>query len=316
MAEPVELRVGTLSPDGSSGMKILRKGADEIEPRTERRVRMKYFAGGVQGDERDMVRKLNLGQLDGAHLTAVGLSLIDESIRVLELPRLFATAEEFDYVADKLWPVLQKRFEAKGFRLQDRGEVGWVHFVSQSELASLAELKKQKVWLNGDDTIVRALFKRLGVAGVPLSVPEVQPALTTGRINTAYGSPLTAVALQWNTSVKYLSSLPMYYQVGGTVMKLDALKQVSAADQGLITSLSKGMSKTLRKQIRKDNESAKKQMERKGVTITAVPPDMIAGFDKAAMEVWKEMTGKVFTKAELALVLKYRAEYRAKYPAK
>ena len=313
-ADPVELRMATLSPDGSSWMKILGKGAAEIETKTERRVRLKYFAGGVQGDERDIVRKLDLGQLDGAYLTAVGLSMIDESIRVLELPRMFATPEEFDYVADKLWPTFQRKFEAKGYKLQDRGEIGWVHFVSKSELRSLADLKTLKVWLNGDDAIVRALFKRFGISGVPLGVPEVEPALTTNRIDTAYGSPLTAVALQWNTKVKYLSSLPLNYQVGGTVIKLDALKKVSTADQTVISSISNGLSKTLRKQIRKDNESAKKQMERNGVTITPTTPDMIAGFDKAAKEVWKELTGKVFSKADLALVLKYRDEYRAKNP--
>ncbi len=314
-ADPLEIRMATLAPDGSSWMKILGKGSSEIELKTEKRIRVKYYAGGVQGDERDVVRKINLGQLDGAALTSVGLSMIDESIRVLELPRMFATVEEIDYVADKMWPYFQKKFEAKGFQLQDRGEVGWVYFLSKNEIKSVADLKSQKVWLWGDDSIVRATYKKLGVSGVPLGVPEVEPALTTGRINAAYGSPLAAVALQWNTKVKYMTSLPMSFAIGGTVVKLDALKKMTAADQALYVKIAKGMSKVLRKQIRKDNESASKQMERKGVKISAPSEDLIAGFDKAAVEVWKELTGKMYSKAELEMVLKHRDEFRAKQTA-
>ncbi len=310
-----EVRMATLAPDGSSWMKILGKGAAEIDTKTEHRVVLKYYAGGVQGDERDVVRKINLGQLDGAALTSVGLSMIDESIRVLELPRMFATVEEVDYVADKMWPYFQKKFEAKGFRLEDRGEVGWVYFLSKSEVKSIDSLKSSKVWLWGDDTLVRAMYKQLGVSGVPLGVPEVEPNLTTGRIDACYGSPLAAVALQWNTKVKFMTSLPMSFAIGATVTKLDTVKKWTAADQALVVKVSKGMAKALRKQIRKDNESARKQIERKGVKITDASADLVAGFDNAAAATWKELTGKVYSKAELDMVIKYRDEYRAKHPA-
>ncbi len=315
-ADNVEIRLATLAPEGSSWMKILGKGAAEIEKKTEARVKVKYYAGGVQGDERDVMRKVNLGQLDGAAVTSVGLAMVDESIRVLELPRMFASVEELDYVADKMWPYFVKKLEAKGFRLGDRGDVGWIYFLSKEEVKSTSDLKKAKVWMWGDDGIVRAMYKQLGVSGVPLGVPEVEPALSTGRINACYGSPLAAVALQWNTKVKYMTSLPMSYGIAATVIKLDAYKKVSDDDQKLTAKITKGMQKTLRKQIRKDNESAKKQMERKGVKISETSPELLLDFDKAAEKVWAELTGKIFSKAELEMVLKHRAEFRAKNPAK
>ena len=203
-------------------------------------------------------------RLDGAAITSVGLSLIEESIRVLELPMMFKSVEEVDYVADKMWPYFQKKFEAKGFKLGDRGEVGWVYVMSKDAMKSLGDLKSAKMWLWGDDGLVKAMYKKLGISGVPLGVPEVEPALTTGRIGACYGSPLAAVALQWNTKVKFMSSLPLSYAIGGTVVKLDAMKKMSDDDRALVTKISIGMAKALRKQIRKDNDSAKKQMERKG----------------------------------------------------
>ncbi len=295
-------------------MKILGKGAAEIDTKTAGRVKVKYYPGGVQGDERDVVRKINLGQLDGAAVTSVGLSMVDESIRVLELPRMFASVEELDYVADKMWPYFQAKFAKKGFKLQDRGEVGWIYFMSKSEIKSVADIRATKAWLWGDDGLVRAMYKQIGISGVPLGVPEVEPALSTGRINACYGSPLAAVALQWNTKVKYMTSMPLSYAIGATILKDTIESKISADDQKLIAKITKGMQKTLRKTIRKDNESARKQMERKGVKVSQSPPEMVTAFDKAAAAVWADLTGKMFSKAELDMVLKHRGDYRAKNP--
>ena len=208
-ADNVELRIATLAPSGSPWMEVLDKAAAETKDKSTGRVTLKYFDGGQQGDERDFVRKIGLGQLDGAAVTAVGLSMIDESIRVLELPMMFESAEEFDYVADKLWPYFQKKFEAKGFLLADRGEVGWVYFLSKNKVEKLSDLRGQKLWVWGDDRLVGAIFKKLGLNGVPLGVPEVDAALTSGKIDACYGSPVAAVALQWYSKVKYMTSMPM-----------------------------------------------------------------------------------------------------------
>ncbi|HEX5063832.1 MAG TPA: TRAP transporter substrate-binding protein DctP, partial [Kofleriaceae bacterium] len=133
-AENVEIRLATLAPSGSPWMEVLNKAQGEIKTKTGGRVTLKYFDGAQMGDERDFVRKIKLGQLDGASVTSIGLAMIDESIRVLELPMMFQSAEEVDYVADKMWPYFQKKFEKKGFKLNDRGDVGWAYFISKNKV--------------------------------------------------------------------------------------------------------------------------------------------------------------------------------------
>src|SRR6185369_11901336 len=182
-AGDTEIRLATLAPSGSPWMEVLNKAQAEIKEKTGGRVTLKYYEGGQQGDERDFVRKIGLGQLDGAAITSIGLAMIDESIRVLELPMMFQSAEELDYVADKMWPYFQKKFEKKGYKLNDRGEVGWVYFMSKNKVESLADLKNAKVWQWGDDQIVAAMYRKLNISGVPLGVPEVDAGLTSGKIN-------------------------------------------------------------------------------------------------------------------------------------
>jgi TRAP-type C4-dicarboxylate transport system substrate-binding protein len=311
-AENVEIRLATLAPSGSPWMEVLGKAQAEIKTKTGGRVTLKYYEGGQQGDERDFVRKMGLGQLDGAAITSIGLAMIDESIRVLELPMLFQSAEEVDYVADKMWPYFQKKFEKKGYKLNDRGEVGWIYFLSKGKVEKIADLKGQKLWMWGDDQLVGAMFKKLALNGVPLGVPEVDAGLTSGKITACYGSPVAAVALQWYSKVKYMTSMPMSFAIGATVVKIDSLKKISEADQKAIEEIGRASSKKLRKTIRKANEDAKTTMTRKGITVVQTPATMIADFDKAAQEVWKDLTGKVYTQAELDMVIKYRDEFRAK----
>ncbi len=311
-ADNVELRIATLAPSGSPWMAVLDKSAAEIKEKTAGRVTLKYFEGGQQGDERDFVRKIKLGQLDGAAVTAIGLSMIDESIRVLELPMMFTSVEEVDYVADKMWPYFQKKFEEKGFKLNDRGEVGWAYFLSKNKVESLSDLKGQKLWQWGDDRLVGAMFKKLGLNGVPLGVPEVDSSLTSGRITACYGSPVAAVALQWYTKVKFMTSMPMSYGIGATVVSLETIKKISAEDQKTVQAIGKAGSKKLRKVIRKANEDAKTTMTRKGVTIVQSPPALVEEFTKNAFEVHKQLVGTLYSQKELDMVTKYRDEFRAK----
>src|SRR6185436_13050492 len=121
------------------------------------------------------------------------------------------------------------------------------------------------IWAWKDDPIVRALFKGLGVNGVPLGVLDVLPNLQTGAIDACYGSPLAAVALQWYTKVKYATDTPISYAIGALVVRKDVFSKLSADDQKAVIAGGNAMGKDLLKMVRKDNERAKKAMQKSGV---------------------------------------------------
>jgi len=307
-----EFRVATLAPTGSPWMDVLEHAASEIAEATDKRVTIKYYAGGQQGDERDFIRKIGLGQLDGAAITSIGLSMIEPSIRVLELPMLFTSQEEVDYVATKMWPYFQKKFEAKGFRLAERGELGWIYFFSKNKVTSLTDLQKQKLPTLKDDPMAASLADKLKLNVVPLAIPEIDAALTSGKIDACLSSPLGAIALQWYTKVKYMNSTPMVFALGATVMSLEAVKKVSAEDRKTIDAIAKRSQKKARTVIRKANEDARKTILRKGITLVDVPKSMVDELTKISGGIQAEMTGKVFSQDELDMVIKYRDEFRAK----
>ena len=315
-ADPVELRIATIAPSGSDWGKVLEKGGAEVATKTAGRASMKFFMDGQQGGEADYISKIRAGQLDGAGVTAVGLALIDESIRVLELPMMYNNIDEMDYVADKMWPYFQKKFEKKGFHLNDRGDVGWIHILSKKKIATVADLRAAKIWKYGGDNVFSPYFAALGLNGVPLDIGEVDAALTGGRIDACYGSPLAATALQWASKVKYMTGAPISYAISATVISNTALAKFTPEDLKTMNSVAKSMGKKLRKVIRQRNEESKKSMTRMGVEIVESPAAMTDELRTTAEKVWKQLAGKIYSQAELDMVLKYREEYRTAHPAK
>lgn len=310
-ASAKELRVATLAPDGSAWMKVLSRGAKEIAKATDGRVTIKYYANGVQGDEKDVVRKLGLGQLDGAALTSVGLSLIDKSIRVLELPRLFESTDELDFVRGKMWGRFQRRFDKKGYVLAPGGgDVGWIYLYTNRPIKGVGDFHKIKMWRWTEDGLVKAMYGKLGISGVPLGVPEVMSALNTGRINGCYASPVAAVALQWYTKVRYATSVPLSYGVGGSVLRKAVWNQISPKDRKVIDKIMRIQARKLRHVVRKDNKRAMKAIGRAGVKVIETPASVIAAVDKAAKDVWKKGTGRFYSQGDLDNVIKYRDQKR------
>jgi TRAP-type C4-dicarboxylate transport system substrate-binding protein len=102
------------------------------------------------------------------------------------------------------------------------------------------------------------------------------------------------------------------FAIGATVMSLDAVKKISVDDRKVIDRIAKQNQKKARAVIRKANEEAKKTIIKKGIQIVEPSKDMVTELTAAAAAVQTAMIGKVYSQEELDMVLKYRAEYRAK----
>jgi TRAP-type C4-dicarboxylate transport system substrate-binding protein len=310
-----ERRIATLAPEGSLWMKMMKRGAAEIETQTGGRIKTKYYGGGTQGDERDVVRKIRLKQLDGAAFTSMGLALIYPGIRVLQLPSFYDSVEEVDYVREKMWPYFQEKFAAEGFELLAAGDVGWIYLFSTKPIASRDDLKKTKIWMWQGDPQANHLFDRMGLNGVPLGLPEVLAALQTGRIEACFGSPLAAVALQWHTKIRYMASLPVGYGIGGMVMRQEVWNRASDEDRQVQMEIGRNMMvKTIRR-VRKDNERALVAMKKQGIQLLTTPEAVAEDFEREGRALWDAWVGEVYSKEELAMVLEVRAEYRKQHPA-
>ena len=208
------IKLATLAPDGSSWIKTFNALNSEVMKKTGNRVQFRIYPGGVLGDETDMLRKMKIGQIQAAAITAGGLAVLFRDIDVLQIPFLFQKYEEVDTVLAKMDSFFRKGLEDSGHILLGWSEAGFIYLMSTIPISSVADLQKAKAWSWEESPISKAIFDEAKVSAIPLSIPDVLVGLQTGLVSVVYAPPTGAISLQWFTKVKYLTDVPLLYLAG------------------------------------------------------------------------------------------------------
>ncbi len=313
--EPVQVKFATLAPEGTTWMKVMRELAKEVEEESGGELHFRFFPGGVMGDEKDVVRKIRIGQLHSAGFSGVGLGEILPEVRILELPFLFLRYEEADFVRDRIEPRLRRGLEEKGFVLLGWAEVGFVNFFSKHPIHRREDLAGRKIFMWAGDPLAKAYFDALDLAPIPLGVPEVLTSLQTGLVDTVYTSPLAAVALQWFTRVNYMTSLPVSNATGAVLMSKKVFDELSEETQMLLMSRARYHLDRLIRLTREENDRAVLVIQKEGIELLPLPPpEELEAFLDVGRSTWDRLAGDLFPKDLLEEVLDALAEYRASSP--
>jgi len=308
------IKMATLAPEGSSWMKTFNLLHSEVTKKTEKKVQFRIYPGGVLGDEMDMLRKMKIGQIQGAALTSGGLSSLFKEIDVLQVPFLFQKYEEVDTVLKKMDAFFRKGFEENGYILLGWSEAGFIYLMSTLPISNVADLKRGKVWTWEESPIAKAIFDEAGVKAIPLSVPDVLVGLQTGLVDVVYAPPTGAITLQWFTKVKYLIDVPLSYLAGGIIVKKDTFKQIPPTYQNFILESFQNHLDQLKTVTRNENREAIKVMTKQGVKIITPSKDQIDEFKKLSNKAMSHIGGQSFSKKVLdevtSLLESYRKEIR------
>lgn len=305
------IKFATLAPEGSSWMKSMHKLSDKIKKATDGNVAFRFYPGGVSGDEKDVIRKMRIGQLHGAGFTGVGLGQILPEVRVLDLPFLFDSDEEIQHVYSKMDAYFKGLYEEKGYVLLGWVPVGWVHFFSQQPIHSVDDLRQSKPWMWEGDPLVEQVYKGLGVQPIPLSITDVLLSLQTGMVNTVYASTQGALALQWFTKVKHVTRLRMGYATGGVLISKKQFDKLPQPYQDAVKKIGAECLQELVELIQKDNLKAHKVLEKNDVNWVDLPSEKEkARFQEAGATARKNLAGKYFPAELLDQVLNHLKEFR------
>ena len=268
-ANAATIKIATLAPDGTSWMKEMRASAQTIKTKTEGRVELKFYPGGVMGDDATVLRKIKIGQLQGGAFTGGEASVITKDAEVYTVPFLFRNQEEVDKVRAKVDPLIKESFRKNGFELLGISGGGFAYLMSTRELKTRDDLKSAKVWVPQGDEIAAATFKAAGVTPIPLPLSDVYTSLQTGLIDTAANTTAGAIAFQWHTKIKHVADLPVIYVVGELAVDKKAFDALTPADQKVLGDEIGGAFDRIDKLARSDNASARTALQQQGITFTA-----------------------------------------------
>jgi len=317
LAQEIKIKFATLAPEGSTWMKVMKEFDRAVRQQSNGRLGFKIYAGGILGDEKDVLRKIRLGQLHAAGFTGVGMGEILPEVRILDCPFLFRSYDEIDYINTKFYQRFARGFEKKGYVLLSWAEVGFVYVFSKSPIRSIEDMRKIKMWIWEGDPVAEATFKAFDLHPFPLSVIDVMPALQANMIDGVYTSPLAAIALQWFTKVKYMMELPLANSAGAVLISKRKYDQLSPDLQKILSENARHYMAKLITLSRKDNAKAIETLKKSGINIVPISnKETMLQYEEIGKKARHLLAGKLFSQQLLTEVETALAEYRAKHSNK
>ena len=285
----VRLKIATLSPEGSMWMEKMRKGAEMVAQKTDNRVTFKFYPGGVMGNDKTVLKKIRIGQLQGGAVVAGSLSQFFPANQIYAQPLKFKTIKEVDYVRKYMDQYVIDGLDNAGFVTFGLIGGGFAYIMSQKPIATVQDLRNQKVWIPDNDKISQDSIQAFGVTPIPLSIADVRTGLQSGLINTVATSPVGAVVLQWHTQIEYITNIPLIYLHAVLAVDKEKFLKINEQDRKIVTQI---MTKALNKidiQNREDDINAIQALKNRGITFITPSKDDMAEWQKIADIASKKM---------------------------
>ena len=264
-AKSATLKIATLSPEGTAWMKMLRQAAANIETATRGEVKLKIYPGGVMGDDKAVLRKMRIGQLQGAALTSGGVMQPYPDIVLYNLPLTFRNRGEIEYVRQKMDAILMQGLREKKFVGFGIAEVGFAYPMTQTAVSSVGDFKNLKVWAPDNDPGAMRAYSTFDLTPIPLPISDVLTGLQTGLINAIGSPPVATIALQWHTQVTHLLDLPLLYVYGSFVLSEKAFAKLSPGHQKIVSKELSVAVQAVDMAAKKDNAAAGQALKSQGL---------------------------------------------------
>jgi TRAP-type C4-dicarboxylate transport system substrate-binding protein len=273
-AATTTLKISTIVPAGTSFMERMREAGEAIREQTEGRVELKLFPGGVMGSDQAVLRKMRIGQLHGAVITATGLNDIHPATQAYSMPFTFRDHDELQFVRQHLDPVIRERVRERGYVVAGMAEGGFTYLFSKQPLRRIEDLGDARMWAPQGDDITARLLEDAGAQVVSLPLSDVYTSLQTGVLDTVTVNPSGMIGLQWHTGVNYQTDVPLLMLMAMMVIDQRALAPLDEQDRATVLKVIDETFRGLDEMNREADREAQKALRKTGIELVepARPP--------------------------------------------
>jgi TRAP-type transport system periplasmic protein len=311
-AESVKVRLGTLVPKGSSYFKILQEMGEAWRKVQGEGSSFTIYGDGSQGGEADMVRRMRVGQLNAALLSATGLGEIDRSVVALQaIPMLFGDWEEVDGVRERTRKMFEARMAEKGFIVLAWGDAGWVRYFSKEPAVTPTDFKRTKLFTWSGSTEQADLMKALGYTPVPLETADILPSLQTGLINAVPTTPFFALTSQLSGVAPQMLDLKWAPLVGAAVITRKAWDSMNPAARDELQRVGEKAGQDIRLRGRQEDLESIEAMKKRGLKVTVPTPAVETEWRAFAESAYPRIRGGIVPADTFDEIQRVLAEFRA-----
>jgi len=287
-----QLRIGTLAPKNSLYHQQLQEIGEVWRAAQGGNAKYLIYPDGSQGGEAELARRMRIGQLQGALISVVGLREIESSISALQnLPMLFKSWEEVDYVREKMRPAMEKKFFDKGFVVLGWGDSGWVRFFSKEAAFRPSDYKKMRFFAWGSESEQQEIMKSLGYTPVPLETSDILPAIQTGMITVVPSTPYFALASQIYSTAPNMLEINWAPIVGAMVVTKKAWDEMSPTVQAAVRAAGDKAGLQMRTKARQEVDEAVTAMKKRGLVVNRPNPEQMREWNELAEKLYPRIRG-------------------------
>jgi len=308
---PVIVKIATIAPDGSPWHDVLVELAQRWRDVSHGGVQVKIYAGGTQGDEAELVRKVRIGLLQGVAVTATGLDTISPGFSAFSVPLLFESYDELDYVRDRISPRLTQSLSDHGFVVLNWGDGGWVRFFTTRPARTIDDVRRMRTFTWAGNPRGEELWKQAGFHPVPLAPTDILTSLQAGLIEGCPVPPTAALAYQWFGISKYMLDIKIAPIVGATVVSRAVWERIDPSLRPVLLRESELVGTRMRDRIRSLDGEAITAMRNRGLQIVTSTPDLEQQWRDASTAIYPKIRGGLIPAADFDEVLSLVRERRA-----
>ncbi|ELB2872703.1 TRAP transporter substrate-binding protein [Vibrio alginolyticus] len=248
----------------------------EVEARSNGEIEVEIYPARQLGDVRETTELVQQGNLQMTFGASVLLSPYVPEFNVLDVFYLFDSEEQAHKALDseKIGQPLLNAMESKGFHGLGFMEVGFRSVTNNKQpVDSIEDLKGLKIRSASNPTQISA-WKSIGTAPTPLSWGEIFTSLQQGLINAQESAIYSIYAERFYEAQKYLSLTNHIYTNYVLFMNKSFWDSLPAAQQALISEVSKETIAKQRELAAQQNREVIKELEAKGMTVNIVPDEV------------------------------------------
>jgi len=304
-AKSIKIKLGTFAPEATFWVKDLKKMGASWKKQSKGKVKLRIYAGGVAGDEPAMVRKLIGGQLTAASLTTLGLNEIVSDILVFNSPLMFRNEKEVRYVLKNLSPMLEKKFEEKGFKVLHWSILGSVYLFSQKKVVTPQDLESLKLYV--DLPQGASVYRGMGFKTEELSPTGLLKALSPPfpMVHSYITSPIYSLANQWFGLAKNMMDLPITPAIAATIVRTKTWNKIDPKLRPQFLEMAKEIGKNAEVKMGSFDLAVKEAMIKNGLKIHTLNPNQRKAwqvrFAQSYPEIKSNVSSSTFTKVEQLL---------------
>ena len=307
-AKKIVIKMATLAPEGTEWHGLLVELGQRWQKATKGDIRLRIYPSGVVGDERDMIRKMRIGQIQGAAISNEGMTEINPYFSSFYMPLLYQSYDEVDFVRGRLSNDLHQQTEKNGFKLLAMVDVGWAYWFSSEPIFTPEDLKNNKIFIWAGDYKSAQLYEKHGYQPIPLAMTDVLSGLQTGLITSIGFNPMYALSQQLFGIADNMLDMKWGNLTAAIIIDLRTWNRINADNQNLMMEIANQIGKGFQEKNRYESDKAVGVMQEYGLKVNKISPEQFDDWKRLISKMRPDFRGTVIDEKAFDRLIEIRKE--------